>query len=184
MRYDNLVREIERIRPFRIVEVGTCKGERAEMMIRAASQYSDVEYYGFDLFEAPPDEELSARKQPWPVEKVADRLGGLGAAIRLIKGDTRDTLREFTVKNVDLAFIDGGHSDATVRSDFEAILGMVAPHASIMLDDYWNYKEGGCNALVDGLDRELFHVELLEPVDEFKKPWGTLRTQMVRVTMK
>lgn len=183
LRYDNLVREIDRAHPRRILEVGTCKGERAEAMIRAAVRHrADVEYYGFDLFEPPPAEEFSPGKQPWPVQDVARRLSCLGAYVHLTKGDTRETLPECRVTGVDLAFIDGGHSDETVRSDFYAVLPCLAPGATIMLDDYWNYPGGGgCNALVDALDRSRFSVEMLEPVDEFGKSWGTLRTQMVRV---
>lgn len=184
LRYDNLVHEIERIRPRRIMEVGTCRGERAEMMIRAAAQYQgDVEYFGFDLFEAPPEKEFSARKQPWPITQVYERLSWLGARVHLVQGDTRKTLPLCQTAGIDLVFLDGGHSDETVRSDFAAVLKCASPKASIMCDDYWNYPEGGgCNALVDGLDRGVYNVEILEPVDEFKKPWGTLRTQMVRVT--
>jgi predicted O-methyltransferase YrrM len=186
LRYDNLVAEIDRVKPARIVEVGTCKGERSEMMIRAALKHRlDVEYVGFDLFEPPPEAEFSARTQPEALERVTLRLGGLGAKVTLVKGDSRKTLKHPKVRNIDLAFIDGGHSDETVRSDFAAILPAMRPGAPIMLDDYWNYPGGGgCNALVDGLDREAFEVTLLEPVDVFRKPYGELRTQMVKVTAR
>lgn len=185
MRYENLVREIDRVKPKRIVEIGTCKGERAEMMIRAAVQHGEVEYIGFDLFEAPPDEEFSARTHPWPVGKVAERIGDLGAIVRLVKGDTRETLAQAGLQSVDFVFLDGGHSDETVASDFAAILPALNPGAPIMCDDYWNYPGGGgCNALVDNLDREKFDVTLLDPVDEFNKPYGVLRTRIARVVEK
>lgn len=182
LRYDNLVREIGRIRPQRILEVGTCKGQRAEMMIEAAAKFGAVEYFGFDLFEAPPEAEFSARTQPWPIERVRERLEGRGAQVTLVKGDTRETLPGCGITGVDMVFLDGGHSDETVASDFAAVLHCIRPGASIMCDDYWNYPGGGgCNALVDRLDREKFEVELLEPADEFSKPYGKLRTQIVKV---
>ena len=154
-------------------------------MIRAACRFrNDVEYFGFDLFEPPPDEEFSARTHPWPIEQVYDRLSVLGADVTLVKGDTRKALPNNLRGKIDLAFIDGGHSDETVRSDFEHIVIGMEPTGTIMLDDYWNYPGGGgCNALVDGLDREMFNVEILEPVDVFRKPYGELRTQMVKVTL-
>jgi len=72
-----------------------------------------------------------------------------------------------------------------VRSDFDNVLPCLAPGAVIMLDDYWNYPGGGgCNALVDSLDRDRFSVEILDPVDVFRKPYGELRTQMVKVTAR
>jgi hypothetical protein len=186
LRYNNLVVENDRVKPRRIVEVGTCKGERAEMMIRAALRHRvDVEYIGFDLFEAPPEAEFSARTQPWAVEQVRERLAGLGAAVTLYKGFSAETLPLAGLRDIDLAFIDGGHSDETVRGDFEAVLPAMCACAPIMLDDYWNYPGGGgCKALVDGLDRESFAVTMLEPVDVFRKPYGELRTQMVKVVAR
>ena len=186
MRYENLVHEINRVKPKRIVEIGTCKGERAEMMIRAAvKHWDDVEYIGFDLFETPPEGEFSARTPPWPVSDVLDRLASLGATVTLVKGDTRKSIAEEGWEAVDFVFLDGGHSDETVRSDFEAILPALNPGAPSMCDDYWNYPGGGgCNALVDGLDREKFDVSLLDPIDEFNKPYGVLRTRIARVVEK
>lgn len=184
LRYGNLVTEIDRVKPRKIVEVGTCKGERAEMMIRAALAHGPVEYIGFDLFDTPPEGEFSARTQPWSVSQVAARLAPLGADIRLIQGDTRLTLPDCGITGVDFVFLDGGHSDETVASDFAAVLQCIEPGTPIMCDDYWNYPGGGgCNALVDGLDRNKFDVTLLEPVDEFRKPYGTLQTQIAKVVM-
>jgi predicted O-methyltransferase YrrM len=176
-RYENLTREVRRIQAKRILEVGTCRGRNAALMMKAGG----VEYFGFDLFEAPPENELSANRQPDAFEAVKERLGAYGK-VRLFKGNTRQTLPVCGVKDIDLAFIDGGHSDETVRSDFEAIVPMMRHGGVILLDDYWNYGEGGCNALVDSL--EGFEVTFLEPVDQFEKPYGTLRTQIVRVVAR
>lgn len=185
LRYDNVIREIHAVQARRIVEIGTCQGNTAERMIRAALSHGGCEYVGFDLFELPPEQELSARKPPWPIERVQDRLGRFGADVRLVKGDTRDTLAAAGLQDVDLVFIDGGHSDETVRADFEAVLGFIRAGAPILFDDYWNYPGGGgCNALVDGLDPDRFDIDKLEPIDEFPRPYGALRTQIVRVCEK
>lgn len=187
-RYQNLAREIERVQARRMIEVGTCKGERARMMIAAALAHanpSEVSYFGFDLFDVPPEKEFSGRTPPWPMEKVADRLHPLGVNLILTKGDSRVTLPTQNIENVDLAFIDGGHSDETVRADFFNVLPLMRCGAPILLDDYWNYPGGGgCNRLVDTLDRGRFDVSILDPVDEFEKPYGTLRTQMARVVQR
>lgn len=188
LRYDNLAQEIARVMARRIVEIGTCKGERAELMIRAALRHakpSEVSYFGFDLFAPPPDEEFSARAQPWSKDKVAERLAQFGVnVVVLTQGDSRRTLPCQNIEDIDLAFVDGGHSDETVRADFSNVLPLMRRGAPIMLDDYWNYPGGGgCNALVDGLDRTRFDVTMLDPVDEFRKPYGTLRTRMVKVVV-
>jgi predicted O-methyltransferase YrrM len=183
MRYENLVTEIDRVKPRKIMEVGTCKGERAEMMIRAAlKHHKEIEYIGFDLFYTPPEGEFSARTQPWSVAEVSARLEPLGANVKLIQGDTRQTLPGCGIEGVDFVFLDGGHSDETVASDFAAVMACIESGTPIMCDDYWNYPGGGgCNKLVDNLDRDRFSVEILDPADVFKKPYGTLRTQIVRV---
>jgi hypothetical protein len=188
LRYENLAREIASARARRLIEIGTCKGDRAELMIRAALEFAkpkEIAYYGFDLFAAPPEAEFSARSQPWDIEKVRNRLAPLGANIILTEGDSTKTVPLRNVDEVDLAFIDGGHSDETVNADFWNVLPLMRRGAPILLDDYWNYPGGGgCNRLVDSLDRGRFEVMMLEPVDEFRKPYGTLRTQMVKVVLR
>jgi hypothetical protein len=188
LRYENLALEIERVKARRMIEVGTCKGDRAELMIRTALRSwkpADVSYFGFDLFETPPEAEFSARTPPWDIDKVYGRLRPLGAHVILRAGDSRKTLPYLNIEDVDLAFIDGGHSEETVCADFWNVLPRMARGAPILLDDYWNYPGGGgCKPLVDGLDRGRFEVTLIEPVDVFKKPYGELRTQMVKVVAR
>lgn len=188
LRYENLALEIERVKARRMIEIGTCKGDRAELMIRAALGHAkprEVAYYGFDLFAAPPEEEFSARSQPWDIEKVRARLAPLGANVILTEGDSTKTVPVRNVEDVDLAFIDGGHSEETVNADFWNVRPLMRHGAPILLDDYWNYPGGGgCNKLVDSLDRARFDVTLLDPVDEFRKPYGLLKTQIVMVREK
>src|SRR3989344_4901474 len=53
-RYRYLFEAILTLRARRIMEIGTWNGRRAEKMIVAAKQHraaSEIEYYGFDLFE-------------------------------------------------------------------------------------------------------------------------------------
>lgn len=185
LRYANLEHEIERTGARRLLEIGTCRGERAQLMICAAlidSPHNLVEYHGFDLFETPPEEEFSARTPPASLPDMEETLSRYGVKVRLYQGDSKKTLPESGLSNIDLAFIDGGHSDETVRADFENVLKVLKPRGSIMLDDFWNYPGGGgCNALVRSLDTSRFEVSILPPIDSFAKPYGTLKTQMVRV---
>lgn len=173
-RWEAIKRELERVKPRRIVEIGTCKGGTAEKMMRLTG----AEYHGFDLFDEPPEHELTAAVHPWPIERVQDRLNQFGKA-RLYKGDTRDTLPVCGLYDLEFVFIDGGHSEATIRSDFWSVVEMMRKGGVILLDDYWNYHTGGCNSLVDNLQG--YQVDLLEPVDEYEKTWGVLRTQIARV---
>lgn len=182
-RYDAMIAEAAERRPKRIMEIGTCKGERAERLIRAAGE--GVEYFGFDLFDHPPDYELTPRALPNPMPKVQKRLDATGAAVRLFRGDTRETLIGIAdrLPAMDLIFIDGGHSAETIASDWRNVRALVGLQTVVFFDDYWNYKEGGCNAVIAELQSDPgFRVEVLEPADEFPRPYGVLRTQLVRVT--
>lgn len=185
LRYGHLAHEVERITARRIVEIGTCRGDSAELLICAALRnqpHDRVEYHGFDLFEAPPDYELTGKKQPHPYDRVLTRLSLFGVSVRLYKGESRVTVPEAGISDADLVFIDGGHSEKTVAVDFENSLAMIRRGGVIILDDYWNYPEGGCNSLVDSLPARGYEVTILEPGDVFpNKSYGTLHTRMVRV---
>jgi hypothetical protein len=59
----------------------------------------------------------------------------------------------------------------------------------VVFDDYYvdappALREKGCNALVDGMDRSLYTVRILDPEDAFPKPWGVLRIRMVEVRLR
>jgi hypothetical protein len=40
----------------------------------------------------------------------------------------------------------------------------------------------GCQGLIDGLDRGVYEIAILEPTDVFRKKWGRLRINMVMVS--
>lgn len=194
-RYQNLVREIDRIKAWRIVEIGTCAGVRAELMIRAALKHHEpngVHYRGFDLFGPSPGDELSPRVKAPSMLKVKERLVETGANVWLYKGDTRETLPKAAqeikrkLKFADIIFVDGGHSEETVRADWMNIQPIVGPETVVMMDDYWNYPGGGgCKPVVEELaGDERWRVELLEPIDVFPRSYGELRTQIAKVVRK
>lgn len=158
MRYNQLLPIIEHVKPKVIVEVGTWNGLRAIQMATAALQFGPVEYYGFDLFEDATDEtderELNV-KAHYSAYDVGTKLSQFSEQnpdfkFLLIKGDTRETL-EKAPKEIDLAFIDGGHSLETIRNDYEAL-----KHAKVIVfDDYYvdgpDIEKFGCNKLVKDL---------------------------------
>ena len=87
-------------------------------------------------------------------ENSADPGHARKFTFELIKGNTRDTLPSYVA---DFVYIDGGHSVATIRSDYEAVKGS---HV-IVFDDYYrpdakggcpDLKKFGANAIVDAID--------------------------------
>lgn len=170
-RYAQLLDIIEREKIRSVAEIGTWNGTRALQMIQAMLRHippGDPRplYAGFDLFERQTGAQLRTElsKRSAPIEVVHRRLEATGINIHLIAGDTRETLAGFP--GAELTFIDGGHSLQTVANDWAAVEQELIDHPNIcvvVFDDYYlEGREGfGCRQLVDGLDREIFDVEIL-----------------------
>lgn len=157
-RYDTIIDLINIFKPTSIVETGTWRGSNAARMIQAAQRHnSGISYTGYDLFEdaTPETDATEFNVKPHPGKKtVEDYLAQtVGASVVLIKGNTRQTLKNFTA---DFAFIDGGHSLETIEHDYEAL-----KHSRVILfDDYYtadsegkipDIRKVGCNLLVERL---------------------------------
>jgi hypothetical protein len=106
--------------------------------------------------------------------------------IKLFKGDTKKTLPAAipNLPKMDIIFVDGGHSLATVQSDFEHALKLAHDKTIILLDDYYpgDFTKG-CAFLVETelKSRHSLQVEVLEPIDDY--PDSGLSVQFVKVTL-
>lgn len=189
-RYDDLAAEIRAMRPRTIVEIGTCRGDNAERMLRLALWYGPADYYGFDLFEDMDGDTFGREAALWPatIENVSRRLKdivlrGRRPGVSLFKGDTAVTLRKEApgIGKADIIFIDGGHSYETVRSDWENSIPLARPGTVIYFDDYPNW---GVGRLVDEIDRSRWNVEIIAPGDYFRHTDPPLNCRFARVTMK
>lgn len=140
-RYDTIIDLINIFKPISIVETGTWRGSNAARMIQAAQRHnSGISYTGYDLFEdaTPETDATEFNVKPHPGKKtVEDYLAQtVGASVVLIKGNTRQTLKNFTA---DFAFIDGGHSLETIEHDYQAL-----KHCSVIIfDDVYVPDEKG-----------------------------------------
>jgi hypothetical protein len=195
-RYVNLFRTIYERRCRRIVEIGTWNGVHAEQMIRTAAARNDIEsvsYCGFDLFEDLTEEQLKLEfsKRPPSHDEVLRKLQRTGARIRLVRGNTRETLPRSgeLLRDADLVFVDGGHSIETIAADWSAVRSAMGPGTTVIFDDYYpdpapELAGLGCQGMIDQLDRSTYDVEVLEPTDTFEQPWGLLRIRMARVALR
>lgn len=189
-RYWYIFRTIKTTRPRRIMEIGTWSGDRALKMIKVAQRYypsGEVEYYGFDLFELMTPNKFSSEISKWPptLSEVETRLNTSGAKIFLYKGDTIDTL-PVGLKNLpkmDLIFIDGGHSLATVANDWQYASVLMHPKTIVIFDDYWpDRSDAGSKVTVDAIDRTRFDVKIIPITDKFKNTdFGPLTIKLARV---
>jgi predicted O-methyltransferase YrrM len=173
----------------RILEIGTNDGFNAVQMVRAASHRSaNVAYYGFDLFERQGQEErlreFSIRAPA--MEQVHSYLirRGLKDPI-LVAGDSNITLREHlpSLPEMDVVFIDGGHSVATVANDWTLVRQLVGSNTCVFFDDYPNW---GVGPVVDSIPAGIWNVDILPTSDVFADhARGELLTcQLVRVSRR
>lgn len=89
----------------------------------------------------------------------------------------------------DFVFIDGGHSIETVASDWNSVKDFMGDKTVVVFDDYYPHLSPGisgmgCREIVGRLDRDLYSMQKLEPIDTFMKGWGTLEIQFVKVTKR
>lgn len=132
---------IFQLRPQRIMEIGTYRGETASKMIRAAQKagVKNIEFYGFDLFEKPPRYEVRFLNTGWvPLEVVKVRLEKTGANVFLFEGNTRIILPRIVrnLPKMDFIYIDGGHSYKTCKSDWKNAKKLMHERTIVVFDDY------------------------------------------------
>lgn len=161
-RYATLHNIVLELQPNHVVEIGTWNGDRAADFMGTSNCY----YTGFDLFEEASqetDEKEYNVKKHFEVAEVAQALNRKGfTKYMLVRGDTNETLANTTVEPFDFCFIDGGHSEDTIKNDFTWVYENIEPGGTIILDDYYTpYFPGmGCNFLKDE-----YGAEELEPRD-------------------
>ena len=191
-RYAHLLEAIRRRRPRRILEIGVYDGIRAVEMIEAACisrPASEVEYFGFDLFDMLSDELLQAElsKKPLPMEVVQKRIEETGAHVTLYRGFSQDTLPQYLEEHrgeqVDFVFIDGGHAVETITSDWRHVETAMDAGTVVLFDDYYVdcphlTDRFGCNGLIEGLRAKK---TFFPTVDHFNNPDGRLSVAVVQV---
>jgi predicted O-methyltransferase YrrM len=185
-----LWKEVRQLAPRTLLEIGVWQGVTARQLIEHALAVSGrVDYWGFDLFAEGMNAELmveEAALKPLAMAEVRERLAVTGANVHLVAGNTKDTLPVAKLPPIDVAFIDGGHSYETVKSDWNNVIRFLHERSVVYFDDYNNVEAEaranfGVKRLVDEIDRREWQVDLLSPVDSFVHPWGILRTRFARV---
>lgn len=172
-RYRYLFDSIRAGRCRKIIEIGVWDGEQSLMMINEARKIhgSNVEYYGFDLFEDL-DEELYQKevtKRPSSLEEVRRRLEKAGCTVRLFPGSTLSTLSGNIdeLPEMDLIFIDGGHSIETIQNGWDHARRLMSQSTFVLFDDYWSRDDAGCRKVVERTEPSEYDVEVLPIQDRF-----------------
>tara|TARA_B100000242_G_C43005292_1_gene467131 strand:+ start:202 stop:849 length:648 start_codon:yes stop_codon:yes gene_type:complete len=190
-RYSNLLKIILETKSRTILEIGVYKGLRSLEMIKAAKSFNnDVVFYGFDMFEKFFEKkkilQTELSKKPKSLI-VIDNLLKEHADVKLIKGNTLNTLPKFSKKKkFDFIFIDGGHSIKTIENDWSQTKKLMHKNTTVIFDDYYIgdlklIKKFGCNKIIENLKKD-YLIELLEPKDYI--PHLNVYVQLVRVNLK
>jgi predicted O-methyltransferase YrrM len=144
----------------KIMEIGVADGENARTMVMVAIRNfspEEVEYYGFDLFRGNNNSRI---------EQVRQKLKETGCKFKLFKGDSVQTLpRELkTLPKMDLIFIDGDHSYATAKSDWENSKSLTHDKTTVF---FHNYDFSGPKRVVDNISREEYQVKIIHPSSDY-----------------
>ena len=131
-----------------ILEIGTWNGGRAiEMSLAAFEKTDSLHYIGFDLFESATLKQLKKEfttTAPFSLEQVQGRLQefkdkmlekGKTFTFELHRGDSKENLGAvMDTSYVTFAYIDGGHSDKTVNSDYKFLKDVPV----LVFDDFYS----------------------------------------------
>lgn len=188
-----IIKYIRKHQPKRILEIGVFNGVFSERMLaEAAKGNSEIHYTGVDLFsELQTEENYIQEVSLWADSKVnlerklTSRFPHIH--ISLLQGLSSDVLPDLIGREFDLIFIDGGHSELTVQSDWEDSEPLLAKGGIIFFDDYTNKtgvkKAGyGIRAVVDRIDEKRYQVQKFRNFDFFLHSYGLLLTRVVGVS--
>jgi predicted O-methyltransferase YrrM len=118
---------VERLRPRRICEIGTAGGGTLFLLTRVAAADAVIVYVDLEL--------------PWFAERARARLARADQRVVGLAGDSHDTATRDRVvgalssEPLDVLFIDGDHSYAGVKADFELYAPLVRSGGIVALHD-------------------------------------------------
>lgn len=129
------------------VEVGVYRLETFLEVMKVTPP--DCIHYGLDLFEEAPEAEIAPTEGPPFTYAVAEAM--VGDSGILLKGPSSETMGEIGWDQTCgpfFVFIDGGHSEETVVTDFDNVLAACMYRKTDVLFDDTNFP-----GVVDGLNK-------------------------------
>ena len=164
---DQFLSILDELSPKHVLEIGVFCGVTSRNICEFLNKKNkdDFQYYGLDLFGSEKKEEINEieplflknqnfsnplkkiyynyilKENLNSIESVSKLLKKFSNNIHLIKGDTKDTLKEVPLEKIDFVFLDGGHSYETVTSDLTILYNGLQKNSYILCDDYYGSFE-------------------------------------------
>ncbi len=172
---------LHKVRPKKILEIGVHTGVNAMNICETLKLFhkEKFQYVGLDLFEDYTEENdneiapASVReKQKFSnplkhfyynivrnellhsYESVSSFLKKFKTNVNLIKGNTKQTLLNLDLSDMDMCYVDGGHSFETVFFEVNYLLDHTRKDCLILCDDYIHGEAHGVKEAVDKIVKE------------------------------
>ena len=170
------------IKPKNFLEIGVFTGVNAKNICEYlySIHKNDFKYFGLDLFEDYDDRNdneiaptsIRGYKQKFSnplkhiyynifkneqlnsISSVNNFLKRFKSNISLVKGDTKDTLKNIDLSNFDMVYVDGGHSYNTVYYEINYLLDHTKNNCFILCDDYLHSEAKGVKEAIDKIVTE------------------------------
>jgi hypothetical protein len=188
-----LLSQIELHKPKNFIEVGVFQGVTSRNVCEKLYEINKNEFtfHGIDIFEDTNDKidsqemttkhnklsnplkhlifNIILKKNLFSIESIYNFLKKFKNNVKLYKGFSDTKLLEIDMSNIDMVFLDGGHSYETVKNDISLILKGIKKGKIIICDDYDQINYG-----------------VKKAVDEFKNQVSEIKElnkRLVRITV-
>ena len=102
------------------------------------------------------------RMDPYSIQSVLKLLSKFQKNVNIIKGDSREVLKEISLDKFDYVFLDGGHKYETVKNDLENLTQIINNKGTIFCDDYdLTYASGVKDAIDKYVLEKNFNLKIL-----------------------
>ncbi len=162
---EQLVAELEKLKPARALEIGTANGGTLFLLCRLAE--SDARIMSIDL----PEGKFGGGYPEWKIP-MYHRFATSDQELELLRGDSHrlETLQRvetfFQKEELDYLFIDGDHSYEGVKQDYEMYSPLVRKGGLIVFHDIVEHPDSDCQ-----VDRYWHEVKEGKNYKEFVRDW-------------
>ena len=179
-----LLNHIRQKKPKNFLEIGVFHGVTSRNVCELLYSFhgNDFKFTGIDLFvndetllkdEYIPKIKFSnplktiyykyiIRLDPYSMDSVLRLLKKFQKNVNIIKGDSREVLKEISLDKFDYVFLDGGHKYETVKNDLENLTQIINNKGTIFCDDYdLTYAPGVKEAIDKYVLEKNFNLKIL-----------------------